>query len=108
MSRIASGMALMAAVNNRFMSAITTHARVAAILPNQAAVYLLRLATLESGLAFAAINPLVSGPLLADALRRSAVTEVLVVADVAGARELRGLLPGCGCTCQSATSCGPR
>lgn len=65
-----AGAAGLARISDAHHDRTGQHAWVAAILPTQAAVYLHRLATVESGLAFAAINPLVSGPLLADAPRR--------------------------------------
>lgn len=59
--------------------------RVAVILPNQGALYLLRLACGQAGLVFAAINPLLRGKSLADALRRSSITDVVVSPETATA-----------------------
>jgi crotonobetaine/carnitine-CoA ligase len=59
--------------------------RVAVILPNQGALYLLRLACGQAGLVFAAINPLLRGKSLADALRRSSITDMVVSPETAPA-----------------------
>jgi crotonobetaine/carnitine-CoA ligase len=52
--------------------------RLATLLPNQAAVPLLRLAAGRARAPFAAVNPILRGPMLADALRRMSATDVVV------------------------------
>ncbi|MFF3876880.1 class I adenylate-forming enzyme family protein [Streptomyces sp. NPDC001978] len=54
---------------------------VAALMPNQAALHLLRLACTNAGRVFIAINPLLRGKPLVDALERSGVTDLIVSED---------------------------
>jgi carnitine-CoA ligase len=74
--RWAAGLAHPGAVGSR---------RVAVILPNQGALYMLRLACGRAGLVFTAINPLLRGKSLADALWRSSITDVVVSPETAAA-----------------------
>jgi carnitine-CoA ligase len=68
--------------------------RVATILPNQAAVPLLRLATGRARAGFAAVNPLLRGPMLADALLRMSASDVVVSPDTRElVEDIRHLLP---------------
>jgi crotonobetaine/carnitine-CoA ligase len=63
--------------------AIANGGRLATLLPNQAAVPLLRLAAGRARAAFAAVNPILRGPMLADALRRMSATDIVVAGDTA-------------------------
>jgi len=68
--------------------------RVAAVLPNSASVYLLRLACGQAGVTFLALNPLLEGSVLRDAIVRSAVTDLVVSRETAGSlTAIRGELP---------------
>jgi crotonobetaine/carnitine-CoA ligase len=73
---------------------VGSSARVAAILPNQAAAHMLRLACGYAGVTFAPISPLLRGKILADALSRSSITDIVVTADtVATVDDAARLLP---------------
>ena len=52
--------------------------RVGVVLPNDASPYLLRLACGQAGITFLALNPLLKGHLLRDAIVRAAVTDLVV------------------------------
>lgn len=52
--------------------------RVGAVVPNCASHYLLRLACVQAGATFLALNPLLKGYLLRDAIARAAVTDLVV------------------------------
>ena len=68
--------------------------RVAAVLPNSASVYLLRLACGQAGVTFLALNPLLEGSLLRDAIVRSAVTDLVISRETAASlTAIRGELP---------------
>lgn len=68
--------------------------RVAAVLPNSASVYLLRLACGQAGVTFLALNPLLEGALLRDAIVRSAVTDLVVSRETAASlTAIHGDLP---------------
>jgi carnitine-CoA ligase len=76
------------------LRSISNAKRVVAVLPNIAGLYLLRLAAGQAGLPFVAVNPLLRGRTLADALLRTSVSDLIVSADTADlVGEVAGLLP---------------
>ncbi|MFF3872214.1 class I adenylate-forming enzyme family protein [Streptomyces sp. NPDC001978] len=78
----------------RTLRAVGMGGRVATVLPNQAALHLLRMASGHAGLPFAALNPLLRGRMLADALLRTSASDIIVSAETAElVGEVQSLLP---------------
>jgi crotonobetaine/carnitine-CoA ligase len=68
--------------------------RVGAVAPNSASLHLLRLACGQAGAVFVALNPLLKGLLLRDAIVRSALTDLVVSPETAaGVAAIRAELP---------------